>query len=756
MAELLASKIVIQEEEPRFRTVTGVPTGTGAIVGIFERGPIGVATLVTSFAEFFKIFGGDILAGVGTQAVRGFFQNGGQRLYVIRTAHYSNLDLGTLATAAKATLNLQTAATAATAGRVLGTVVGPFALTPGDTLSIDVDGGGVALATFDAAAASRTSGNTETFDLLDGLDLTVAIDGGGVQTVTFNTAEFVDITNATAAEVAAVINAELIGASASVAAGAVVITSDTQGTDSGVNVTGGTANTGGVNRLGFTTGNIAGTGDVADITQVSVAEIKTVVEADVAGLTVNNVGGAVEIVSNTTGPASSILVEAVSTADDELGLDNATHSGTSGAAVDTLQVDAKDYGAYANDITVLISAATSGVAGEFNMSILDGGVIVEVWPNLSMDDAADNYVETLVNDATNGSQWVVVTDLDANAANPDLERPADSPGSPVVPFGPLTGGDDGLAAIDDNDFIGSDAAKNGIRALDQIADASLLFIPDRTTAAVHNAMLTYGEVTRDKSMFCVLDPPAGLDKTGIVSYVETTAALLNLSEFGSIYWPQIKVLNPSTAVFGTDTNITVPPSGHVAGMMARNDGARVGGVYDPPAGVDKGRLLGVTGFETDAVLEEAVRDIIFPKRINPITKLPGQPIAVDGARTLKGNGNFPYVSERRGVIFIEQTLKNGLEFARNKNNDADLRAAVERTIITFLVSQMRVGAFRSTDPNTAFFVDVSDAINPPSEVFAGRLNARIGLATQKPAEFIILSFSQDTRALEEELAAAGA
>jgi len=33
---------------------------------------------------------------------------------------------------------------------------------------------------------------------------------------------------------------------------------------------------------------------------------------------------------------------------------------------------------------------------------------------------------------------------------------------------------------------------------------------------------------------------------------------------------------------------------------------------------------------------------------------------------------------------------------------------------------------------------------------------RMGLATNKPAEFIVLRISQDTRALEAELAAAGA
>lgn len=44
------------------------------------------------------------------------------------------------------------------------------------------------------------------------------------------------------------------------------------------------------------------------------------------------------------------------------------------------------------------------------------------------------------------------------------------------------------------------------------------------------------------------------------------------------------------------------------------------------------------------------------------------PRYIDGLRTLKGNGNFPYVAERRGVIFIERSLKQGLQFARHKNN----------------------------------------------------------------------------------------
>ena len=267
-------------------------------------------------------------------------------------------------------------------------------------------------------------------------------------------------------------------------------------------------------------------------------------------------------------------------------------------------------------------------------------------------------------------------------------------------------------------------------------------------------MLTYCEITRNHGCFAVLDPPANQSATGIVSYAGSAAAILGLSEFGALYWPRVRVLNPSKTVFGNARTWSSPPSGHIAGVYARIDGSRPGGVFVPPAGIQNGALLGVIGFETDEVLDEAKRDLVFPKRINPLTTYPGTPRHIDGARTLKGDGNFPTVAERRGVIFIEQSLKLGLLFAKHQNNTEALRATLTRTVTAFLLIQLKNGAFASTDPKTAFFVDFGDALNPPSVINSGQVVGRIGLATAKPAEFIVLRFSQDTRALDAELAAA--
>lgn len=739
--QLLASKIRIEEEEPEVRQIAATATSVLGLVGVTERGPF-ERKLITGIEDFRKWFGGYHASGHVAQAIDGFFANGGAQCHVQRTTHYTDTSNPATKASVAASLasDIQTDAIAASKGAVTGTVVGPWALADGDTLSFSVDGGASDVATFNAAAASITSGNSETYALVDGQTLTLKINQGAVQTVTFNTSEFAAIGAATAEEVAAVINAEATGLQAVATGGTqVTITSDIVGTGSFVEVTGGTANT----ALGFSTSEVQGTGDAADASAVTAAELETLIEADVTGVEVSEAtGGYLKIERSTAGASYSVQVEAVSTADDDLGLDNATHSGADSAQVDTLAVTAKSDGAFGNELSILVEAASSGEAARFNLSVMKGTVALESWPNMTMDTADASYVETAINDAS-GSWYITVSD--EGALGTTLQRrPLNGT------YGPLTSGDDGLTSLVDADFVGASSAngRTGIRGLDDVDDLRLLAVPGRGTSAVHNAMVTYCEVTRSGSVFPILDPAQSMSVESVITYVETTAGLLNLSEFGAIYWPWLEVANPSSTVFGSG-NIYVAPSGYVAGAMARQDQSSEGGIYEAAAGVENGVLFDVLGFEDLDVLLEEKRDLLYPKRINPITTRKGRPRYIDGSRTLKAGGNFPSTSERRGTIFIEQSIKDGLEWARHKNNDEKLRERVDRTVTDFLISQMNLGAFRSRDPATAFFVDFGEALNPPSVTFAGKLIGRIGLATQKPAEFIILRFSQDTRAFTE-------
>lgn len=744
MPNLLASDVVIEEETPQVRAIPSLATAVLGAVGVTERGPVGESVMTQSPDEWERVFGGHIASSDASLFVKMFFEGGGTELHFVRAVHCGTSSDPTTKTSAGATLNLSTAAGGATAGAVTAGNTGPYALTAGDTLIVAVDGNAPQTGTIAAVAAARESG-AGPFALSNGATLLVAIDGGSVQSIAFLTAEFVAIGAATAAEVAAVINAKISGAHASVTSSTkVTITSDRKGTGSGVNVSGGTGN----GALAFTTGNVAGTGNVSNVGAVTVAEIKTILEAAVTGLTVSNVGGAARLASNTTGGSSSIQVGASSTADDELNLSNATVTGSAGGAVATLRVDAKYDGTYGNQIRVLIEAATSGESDRFNMKVEFKGSVVESFPNLSLSVGDPRYVETFVNGAT-GSSLIVVTDLEAAVASPgNLPN--------LGTFGPLTGGNDGLVGLADTDFNGGTGANGavGLRCLDTVQNLTLLAVPGRATASVHNAMITYCEIVREGSVFAIFDPPRGLSAAQMVAYVKTTAAIQNLSEFCAIYWPNVLIDNPSKSVFGNTDTIVAPPSGAIAALYARTDAAKPWGVFTHPAGTEVGRLFNVRGLEMKEVKDKKKREIVFPELINPISVEPGTPIFVDGARCLKSNGNWPTVGERRGVIYVESSLKQGLAFLRHRNISERLYQEGKKTTKAFLLQGARNEAFASTNPADAFVLDWGKGLNPASTKFARQVVARVGLATAKPAEFIILKVSPDNRALEAELAAA--
>ncbi len=523
--QLLASKVVIGEEPPKLRAVPILPTSVALVVGVTEKGPVGEATQVASFAEYVKIFGGYTANGDVTPAVNGFFLNGGTNAWIGRVVHYTDVTTPATKTSLAATL----------------TLVDRAAVTP----------------------------------------------------------------------------------------------------------------------------------------------------------------------------------------------------------LATLKVDGKYDGTYAHSLKPLIEAPTSGNADEFNFSTVNSaGVKLETFPNLVIGAAnagKARYIETVINHPETGSKYFVVTDLESVTASPN--------NLPVLGLGAvLANGNDGLTGLVDADFVGSPAGKNGLYAGDFVEDLTLLIVPGKATATVQNAMCSYCSVARGGQVFAILDPPASQSATGIVTYVKTTAALQGLTENAAMYWPRIKIANPQSSVYGADAQITVPPSGYIAGMFARVDGARPGGVYDPPAGTETGVLYGVLGLETKEAFDEGKRDLVFPERINPITKISNSPFHVDGTRCLKADGNWPTVAQRRGVSHIEQSIKLAMQVFRHKARTDDLLAEEKRTVDTFLTTQAGLNAFITRIPSQAFFSDFGKALNPAST--PNITTARIGLATAQPNEYIVLLFSQDVSAYQ--------
>lgn len=183
----------------------------------------------------------------------------------------------------------------------------PYPLAPGLTITAKADGGLVQVATILGTAGEQTSQNAEDFALADLDTLTMEADGIATPIVTFHAVDFIDITNAKAAEVASVINAQVPTVFAfDNGLGAVSIRSRTFGTASSMEITGGTANT--VGKLNFPVVVDQGTGDAPDLAEMSAADLAIRLNADYTGMTADVNAGRIRLTSDTAGKKSQVQV----------------------------------------------------------------------------------------------------------------------------------------------------------------------------------------------------------------------------------------------------------------------------------------------------------------------------------------------------------------------------------------------------------------------------------------------------------------
>src|SRR5439155_12717684 len=96
MATYLAPGVYVEIKPSGSKPIEAVSTSIAAFVGVAGKGPIGRATLITSAAEFTRVFGEPIQPDPSiaallphlAYAVEHFFAQGGTTCYVVRTAHY--------------------------------------------------------------------------------------------------------------------------------------------------------------------------------------------------------------------------------------------------------------------------------------------------------------------------------------------------------------------------------------------------------------------------------------------------------------------------------------------------------------------------------------------------------------------------------------------------------------------------------------------------------------------------------------------
>jgi phage tail sheath protein FI len=185
----------------------------------------------------------------------------------------------------------------------------------------------------------------------------------------------------------------------------------------------------------------------------------------------------------------------------------------------------------------------------------------------------------------------------------------------------------------------------------------------------------------------------------------------------------------------------LPPSAAMAGIYTMVDNNI--GVYQSPANVSLGSVVkpavNISGNEQD--------DLNVPlngKAVNAIRSFPGKGILVWGARTLDGNSlDWRYISVRRTVIMIEQSVKNAAEAYVFEPNVASTWANMKAMLNNFLTNVWASGALAGATPEDAFSIDVGLGVTmTPVDILEGIMRVSIKLAVTRPAEFIIITFEQ--------------
>ena len=391
-----------------------------------------------------------------------------------------------------------------------------------------------------------------------------------------------------------------------------------------------------------------------------------------------------------------------------------------GTPAPTLRIQAFNAGTWGNDLNVSIT--DSATANLFDLTIYKGGNtaadIVEQFTDMSMTSSNARYALSVINATSN---YVFALDL-GSAATGGVRNPA------VITNSSLATGANGGAITNITTYTPFDVVNTSLT----------LNVAGRVDATTINAAIAYAEARGD--IFVVIDGsdlPVGNAATASTQL--QLASTYTPSAAAAVYYPRITISDPTVGVNGSSTAArSIGAGGAVAGLFSSTDAAR--GVFKAPAGL-QARIAGAVGI---SALTNAELDLMNTTAapVNAIKFIPGTGICVMGARTLKAGNLDKYVSTRRTLIYLKKALTDLTQFAVFEPNNAETRRRLDSTISSFLTAFWSQGGLSGATPQQAFFVQANSENNPQVSIDNGELNIAVGVALQRPAEFIVIKIGQ--------------
>lgn len=390
-------------------------------------------------------------------------------------------------------------------------------------------------------------------------------------------------------------------------------------------------------------------------------------------------------------------------------------------------VQARSVGVQGNALGISLRVVDA-VNDVFNISIYKDDVEIERFQYLTVtgDTPGTRAVDTAINDPYSGSTLVQVGSVDISTAPAEVTTPVD-----------LTGGiDPALPDATDYPTVAQDAVGKieGPLIVNLVGYTSDKNDPDQYIAPNTVSSISFPERS---DIFVVNDavPPRETGQTSAQykSQINSTLSQYSSDSYVASYTPWIIVPDPKSAG-GT---ITIPPGGGVSGVISRIDSTI--GVFRAPAGI-VAQISNAVGVDTK--YSDTEMGDFNTSNINVIRPVQGQGIAIMGARTRKVYGADRYISARRTLIYIKESLKRSTQFALFENNDQRLWTQLIMTAERLLRPLWEDGGLRGNNASEAYYIKCDETINTPAVISSGEARMEVGVALEYPAEFIVIRVTQ--------------
>jgi hypothetical protein len=281
----------------------------------------------------------------------------------------------------------------------------------------------------------------------------------------------------------------------------------------------------------------------------------------------------------------------------------------------------------------------------------------------------------------------------------------------------LSGGHDGLVP-EAADYAGVvTPGRSGLKRLEALPDIAIVATPAAPGDAIPH-LVSHCEQQRYR--VAIIDPGPGLD----VAQVRTLASR-HPSSHAALYYPWLLARDAHSG-----PSLPLPPSGFLAGILARTDRER--GVCKTPANEP---ILSARGMET--IVSNAQQEILNPEGVNCLREIPGRGLRVWGARTLGADPAWKYLNVRRHLCYLEHSIERGTQWVVFEPNAEPLWRRMRASVESFLHNEWRSGCLMGTKPDDAYAVRCDRTTMTQVDLDNGRLVCLVGVAPLKPAEFII-------------------